>query len=60
MLELEERLKDANDQMNKLDQEEILITPWLGYAMPLEMIRTPKTIIHEGILPFRSRCYGKS
>lgn len=51
ILELEERLKDANDQMNKLDQEEILITPWLGYAMPLEMIRTPKTIIHEGILP---------
>lgn len=49
--ELEERLKDANDRMNKLDQQEALITPWLGYAMPLEMIRTPKTIIHEGILP---------
>lgn len=36
ILELEERLKDANDQMNKLDQEEILITPWLGMRCPLK------------------------
>lgn len=51
VLALEERLRDANDRMNKLDQNEILITPWLGYAMPLEMIRTPKAVIHEGIVP---------
>lgn len=51
VLKLEEHLKDVNDRKNKLEQEEILITPWLEYAMPLEMIKTPKTIIHEGIVP---------
>jgi len=51
VLELEERLRETNEKINKLDQEEILITPWLGYAMPLEMIKTPKTIIHEGVVP---------
>ncbi len=51
VLKLEERLRDVNDSINKLEQEEILITPWLEYAMPLEMIKTPKTIIHEGIVP---------
>lgn len=51
VLKLEEKLRAANEQMNKLEQDEILITPWLGYATPLEMIKTPKAIIHEGIVP---------
>ena len=51
VLKLEEHLRDVNDSKNKLEQEEILITPWLEYAMPLEMIKTPKTIIHEGVVP---------
>lgn len=51
VLALEERIRETNEKMNKLDQDEILITPWLGYATPLEMIKTPKAIIHEGIVP---------
>ena len=50
-LNLEERLRETNEKINKLDQDEILITPWLGYATPLEMIKTPKAIIHEGVVP---------
>ncbi len=51
VLKLEEQLRQLNEQVNKLEQDEILITPWLGYATPLEMIKTPKAIIHEGIVP---------
>lgn len=51
VLALEERLRETNDRINKLEQDEILIAPWLGYATPLEMIKTPKAIIHEGIVP---------
>lgn len=51
VLALEEKLRDTNDKINKLDQEETLIKPWIGYATPLEMKGTHKTIIHEGVVP---------
>ncbi len=49
--ELEERLRQANEEMNRLRQQEALIRPWIGYATPLEMVSTPKAIIHEGVVP---------
>lgn len=51
VLKLEERLREINEKINKLEQKEILIKPWLKYATPLEMIRTPKAVIHEGVVP---------
>ena len=51
VLELEEKLRQTNDKINKLDQEENLIKPWIGYATPLEMMGTHKTVIHEGVVP---------
>ncbi|MFR2965312.1 MAG: hypothetical protein ACLTK0_02300 [Anaerovoracaceae bacterium] len=51
VLDLEEKLRETNEKINKLEQKEILITPWIRYATPLEMIRTPKAVIHEGVVP---------
>lgn len=51
VLELEDRLRETNERINKLEQDEILIKPWNKYATPLELIKTPKAIIHEGVVP---------
>ena len=51
ILRLEEKLKDIADKNNKLDQEKILITPWMGYGVPLQTQGTKKTVVDTGVIP---------
>lgn len=50
-LKLEERLKDIADKNNRLEQEKILITPWMGYGVPLQTQGTKKTVVDTGVIP---------
>ncbi len=51
VLELEEKLRNTNDDINKLTQDEILLKPWQNYGVPLEVSKTAKTVVHMGVIP---------
>jgi V/A-type H+-transporting ATPase subunit I len=51
VLELEDNLRDVQEQINQLTQDEILLTPWQAYGLPLELMETHKTTMLMGVLP---------
>lgn len=58
VLRLEESLRDIKEQMNKLEQDKILLNPWVDYGIPLDMRETHKTIVKAGVTPAGSDVEG--
>lgn len=51
VLQLEEKLRDTKEQINKLEQDGIMLEPWKKYDQPLEAVETTKTITKLGVVP---------
>lgn len=58
VLRLEESLRDIKEQMNKLEQDRILLNPWVNYGIPLNMRETHKTVVKAGVTPAGSDVEG--
>ena len=51
LLEMNERIHALNEKLNKLNQDEASLNPWVNYDPPLEFTGTDTTVIFTGVLP---------
>lgn len=51
ILQLEEKIRKAKENINKLEQDKIYLTPWQQYGNPLEETKTYRTATKLGVMP---------
>lgn len=51
LLDLNGRLHQTADRINKAESDRIALTPWLSYDLPLEIQKTGSCVLHAGVMP---------
>ncbi len=51
ILDLQEQINEANEKLNRIEQDSFSLKPWEEYDLPLEIRNTAQTKIRLGVVP---------